>query len=354
MHSNRSPFVKLADPAGYVACRWNLASDAAARAYWIGFFHRQMNTVTQVGIDAAIARGESCEIAQARAGRFRNEFTARLEEFDSRPGDFGRVTILTFDAWRDEFLRKNGFSDPFIDLKNHENEKMLPLLPKVCRQLDALSGREQVCCVIEGVFAGNIFDMGVEATAKAYRENGLDFFATRKRLSPRPWLIDDFDGLVERLSGRPHRKAVIFIDNAGSDFLLGVLPMARWMANRGTRIVLAANEQPTLNDMSIDDLRQWWPRILQVEPSLAALPFELVSTGTAEPLIDLSSVSGEMNDASRDADLVVLEGMGRGVESNTDVEFRCNGLNIGMVKDGWVASQLGGKAFDLVCRFRQK
>ena len=88
------------------------------------------------------------------------------------------------------------------------------------------------------------------------------------------------------------------------------------------------------------------------EPSLAGLPIQLVGTGTGEPLIDLSEVSDELNAASADADLVILEGMGRGVESNLDAAFSCDALNIAMLKDEAVARYVGGKVFDLVCRFR--
>jgi len=344
-------FCRLADPKQYVACKWDLSADAAARTYWIEFFKKQMNTAVAVGV--AAARGESRESAHERAEGFRKAFAGRLGAFDERPDEFGRVTILTFDAWRDLFLREAGFRDPFVDLKNRENAKVLPMLPEVCGQLDRLRGQEQVCAVVEGVFAGNIYDMGVEATAKAFKDKGPDFFQVRSRLSPRPWLVDDFDELTDRLLGEAYHKAVIFIDNAGSDLVLGVVPLARWLAKRGTRVVLAANERPTLNDMSIGDLRSWWPRIVEAEPSLRGLPIELSGTGTGEPLIDLSSVSDELNELSADADFVVLEGMGRGVESNTDVALNCDSLNIAMIKDGWVAAELGGKAFDLVCRFRR-
>jgi hypothetical protein len=44
--------------------------------------------------------------------------------------------------------------------------------------------------------------------------------------------------------------------------------------------------------------------------------------------------------------------MGRGVESNLDAEFTCDALNIAMIKDEIVAKQVGGKLFDVVCRFR--
>ncbi len=265
----------------------------------------------------------------------------------------GRVTILILDKWRDTFLRKHGFVDAFIDLKNRENEKMLPLFPVVCRELDALHGEEQFRALIEGIFAGNIFDMGSDATAKRFLGQSPDFFQTRQSLAKRPWLIDDYDALATRLFHGPrHRKVVFFIDNAGSDFLLGALPMMRWLAMRGTAVILAANERPTLNDMTIHDIREWWPRIIEIEPSLANLPIHPVSTGTGEPLIDLAEVSAELNEASADADLVILEGMGRGVESNLDAEFSCDAVNLAMLKDEIVAARVRGKLFDCICQFR--
>jgi type II pantothenate kinase len=91
---------------------------------------------------------------------------------------------------------------------------------------------------------------------------------------------------------------------------------------------------------------------LEVEPSLGGLPISFVSTGTGEPLIDLEKVSDELNAAAADADLVVLEGMGRGVESNLDAAFSCDALNLAMLKDEAVAKRVGGKLYDVVCRFR--
>jgi type II pantothenate kinase len=263
------------------------------------------------------------------------------------------VTILTLDEWRDGILRKHGFLDAFAALKARENAAALPLLPKVCRELDRLSGPEQFTAMLLGVFAGNIFDMGAGVTAKAFLDGGPDFFSTRGGLRPRPWLIDDCDALQARLlNGPPHKKAVFFIDNAGSDFILGATPMIRWLAQRGTEVILAANERPTLNDMTIHDVRVWWPRIIDVEPSLAELPIRCITTGTGEPLIDLGQVSDELNAASVDADFVILEGLGRGVESNLEAKFSCDALNIAMLKDEGVAQRHLGRMFDLVCRFR--
>jgi len=103
--------------------------------------------------------------------------------------------------------------------------------------------------------------------------------------------------------------------------------------------------------MTIDDVRSWWPRIIEAEPSLRDLPITPISSGTGEPLIDLSMVSPQLNEAARDADLLILEGMGRGVETNLDAEFICDSAKLAMIKDPAVAKRHGGKVFDVICRY---
>ena len=48
-------------------------------------------------------------------------------------------------------------------------------------------------------------------------------------------------------------------------------------------------------------------------------------------------VSPELNEAAQGVDLVCLEGMGRGIETNLNAEFTCDALNLGMVKHPEVA-----------------
>jgi type II pantothenate kinase len=347
------PFVKLEDPARYAACPWNLSEDPEGRAYWVEFFKRHINTILKLGVEAAIARHETSISATTRADKCRVQFYEGFDRFSADPKAHGFVSILRLDKWRDRILREHGFVDAFVDLKDRENTKMLPILPAVCAEIDSLTGSAQLTALVEGVFAGNIFDMGADATAKAFLGRSPDFFNTRATLAKRPWRIDDYDALESRLLRGPvHRKAIFFIDNAGSDFLLGALPLARWLAQRGTDVVLAANERPTLNDMTVHDVRQWWPKIVEVERSIGKLPIWIVSTGTGEPLIDLLEVSDELNRAAEDADLIILEGMGRGVESNLDAKFTCETLKIAMIKDEAVAKRIGGKVFDVVCKFQ--
>jgi type II pantothenate kinase len=348
-----SPFCLLADPSNYVSAREDLRKEQDNRVHWIEFFRRHIHTLLKLSHEAGLARDLDAQDLERRAKDSLIEYEAILDRFLAEPMSQDKpVTIMTLDRWRDGVLRKRGFVDAFIDLKNRENAKMLPLLPAVCRELDALHGPKQLHAVVEGVFAGNIFDMGAEETARKFLSHSPDFFNTRASLPKRPWLVDDYDKLEQCLLHKIYRKCVFFVDNAGSDFLLGALPMIRWLAQRGTRVVLAANERPSLNDMTIDDVRTWWPRIIEAESSFSSLPIELVSSGTGEPLIDLLEVSHELNDAAKGADLLILEGMGRGVMSNFDASFTCDALNIAMIKDEWVARRFGGKTFDLVCRFR--
>jgi damage-control phosphatase, subfamily II, stand-alone protein len=347
------PFVHLKDPSTYVACDWDLTEDAFGRRHWVDFFCQHAQTLLGLGVTAAVARGESEAAAQGRAAACLAEFAPRFRAFDENPHAHGRVTILVLDQWRDDLLRKHGFVDAMIDLKDRENEKMLPLLPTVCGEIDRHPCGEQLITLVRGVFAGNLFDMGAGASAKLFKDGkGPSFFETRESIKPRPWLIDQFDAFKKRVMSEVYRKCVFFIDNAGSDFLLGAVPMMRWFAQGGMEVVIAANERPTLNDMTVHDVRRWWPRILQAETSLRDLPISIVSTGTGEPLIDLSGVSPELNAASIGADLIIIEGMGRGVESNLNAEFTVDAVNLAMIKDESIARRNNGTLFDCVCRFR--
>ena len=47
------------------------------------------------------------------------------------------------------------------------------------------------------------------------------FEKTRETLLPRTWAIDNLDTIIDRLTSHRYRKAVLFVDNAGSDVILG-------------------------------------------------------------------------------------------------------------------------------------
>jgi damage-control phosphatase, subfamily II, stand-alone protein len=119
----------------------------------------------------------------------------------------------------------------------------------------------------------------------------VPFRQTVEGLLPRPWAVDNLDAALDALTRpHPHTHAICFADNAGSDAVLGVhklmvatrkrhgclcttlpvrgiisllrlagiLPFARELLRRGTRVSLAANETPSINDITAAELQQVW------------------------------------------------------------------------------------------------
>jgi hypothetical protein len=49
------------------------------------------------------------------------------------------------------------------------------------------------------------------------------FLETRDSLIGRPCAIDDVSRTIDRLAGHRYKKAMLFVDNAGSDVVLGTV-----------------------------------------------------------------------------------------------------------------------------------
>ena len=340
--------------------------------------------------------------AAALARRFAASFDADLDRVAS--GDHaslfeGAPTVLKLCGLRDRALRDLGFEDCFLDVKTAENARALTTLPAVLREMDAIRDPgARIEALVRGVFAGNVFDLGAAASAARHADGDGGFEATRAGLKRRPWCVDHLDAFrdawlasatditskkktddVSSETSRvvsfpsPWKKCVLFVDNAGADVVLGMLPLCRELLRGGAEVVLAANERPSINDVTARELRALLPRVAEAERlgfsggftknenenaslgvfqrALDANTLVVVSSGSDLPVIDLSRVSAELVDAARGADLVVLEGMGRGIETNLFARFACDALNLGMVKHPEVAQCLRGTLYDCVCRF---
>lgn len=53
------------------------------------------------------------------------------------------------------------------------------------------------------------------------------------------------------------------------------------------------------------------------------------------------------------ADLVVLEGMGRAIHTNFYAPFQCDVLKIAVIKNRWLATQLGGSMYSVVFKYER-
>jgi type II pantothenate kinase len=362
-------------------------STRVGKEKWIAVFRASIPEFSR-----RAARDPRVADASALARRFAASFDADLDRVAS--GDHaslfeGAPTVLKLCGLRDRALRDLGFEDCFLDVKTAENAKALATLPSVLREIDAIRDPgARIEALVRGVFAGNVFDLGAAASAARHADGDGGFEATRAGLRRRPWCVDHLDAFrdawLECATAEttkdvvsdvvsfpsPWKKCVLFVDNAGADVVLGMLPLCRELLRGGAEVVLAANERPSINDVTARELRALLPRVAEAERArhvfnenenvhnenvfqraLDTNTLVVVSSGSDLPVIDLSRVSAELVDAARGADLVVLEGMGRGIETNLFARFACDALNLGMVKHPEVAQCLRGTLYDCVCRF---
>jgi len=343
-------FPLIADPSSYTANTIDMIDDVDNREYWLNVFAEHTRGLRRRAIHA-----DGRDDAEQRADRFATAFDDRLKTLWCDPLAHGDLSIMLLCQMRQDLLAEHGFDDPYHPIKSQENDQALRLLPDLLNELDALQGEALLRRLIEDCFAGNIFDLGAASTIGLYESGNMDFHAVRDRLPDRPWCVDDFDTLAEVWSRNDHRKAVVFIDNAGADFVLGMIPLIRSLLQRSTDVVVTANSEPALNDVTYEELVPLIDRIARIDGTFAdaldADQLTLVPSGNGLPVIDLSKVTGALADASKDADLLIIEGMGRALETNYHTRFTCDTLKLAMVKEQNVADHFGGKLYDVICRF---
>ncbi len=344
----------IADPQHYRACEWELATDAPHRAYWLNLFRTHIYSITDM------IRREGGPAIDARVDAFLADYLDGLRILDEDPGAWGgSLTVLKLTIYRQDVQKRHGFFDPFARIKAEETARAIELYPEVVAGLEGLGPRERMELIARGIFAGNEFDLGCTETTERYHSDGHDFAEAARRLPPRPWPEDDLDAwcarAVERRPG--YRRVLFFVDNAGADVILGCLPLARELTLLGASVTLAANTEPALNDITIGELDEALDRLRPLDPPLDAAMtagrLTTVASGCKAPLIDLTDITDACAAAARDADLLILEGMGRSVESNRTARFTCDSLRIALVKDSQVARQIGVALFSPVWRFRR-
>lgn len=56
------------------------------------------------------------------------------------------------------------------------------------------------------------------------------------------------------MESSPFHRVLIFVDNAGADIVLGMIPLAREFLRIGCEVVLAGNSLPAINDITAKEL----------------------------------------------------------------------------------------------------
>ncbi|XP_041012571.1 damage-control phosphatase At2g17340-like isoform X1 [Juglans microcarpa x Juglans regia] len=296
--------------------------------------------------------------ANIKAGIFAQRYAEILEDFKKDPESHGGPPDgILLCRLREQVLRELGFRDIFKKVKDEENAKAISLFAKVIHLSDAIEDEgKRLENLVRGIFAGNIFDLGSAQLAEVFSKDGMSFLASYQNLVPRPWVIDDLDIFKLKWSKKPWKKAIIFVDNSGADIILGILPFARELLRQGTQVVLAANDLPSINDVTYPELVEIISKLKDEHGQLMGVDTSnllIANSGNDLPVIDLTRVSQELAYLASDVDLVMLEGMGRGILTNLYAQFKCDSLKIGLVKHPEVAQFLGGRLYDCVFKYNE-
>ncbi|GMJ06688.1 pantothenate kinase 2 [Hibiscus trionum] len=372
-------FPLLANPKMYEPNTIDL-SDHKELEYWFTVLSEHSPDL----VDKAVASEGGTDDAKRRGDAFARAFSAHLARLMEEPAAYGKLGLANLLELREECLREFQFHDAYRSIKQRENEASLAVLPDLLLELDHMDEEARLLTLIEGVLAANIFDWGSRACVDLYHKGTIiEIYRMSRNKMQRPWRVDDFDLFKERMLGsdgkkpKPHKRALLFVDNSGADVVLGMLPLARELLRRGTEVVLVANSLPALNDvtaMELPDIVAEAAKHCDVlrraaeaggllvdamtntedgsKGNSSSVPLMVVENGCGSPCIDLRQVSSELAAAAKCADLVILEGMGRSLHTNFNARFKCEALKLAMVKNQRLAEKLiQGKIYDCVCRY---
>ena len=135
-------------------------------------------------------------------------------------------------------LNELGFPDPYIKMKQRENEDSLAHLSSRLAEIDKISNsKEKWTELIRGVLAGNVFDWGAKAVTdilEKEKDKILPFSAAMDTLQKRPWLIDHLEEFARRIE--IYQCCAVFVDNSGADIVLGMIPFVRQLLIRGMKV----------------------------------------------------------------------------------------------------------------------
>ncbi|RKP08492.1 hypothetical protein THASP1DRAFT_29717 [Thamnocephalis sphaerospora] len=352
--SGLAPLPKLADVRSYLPDTFSLANDADHQ-YWTAALERNLSNMGQLAIEW---QPDDPVNARKRVARFNDVFRKHLDRLRNNPGVYGALTVRSLLDLRERCLHEFGFYDIFEPVKRREVAASLASLPALLARLDDISDESiRLRALIDGVLAGNMFDWGSNQTLELLRNGELAFETAGERIT-RPSAFYQADDFIARvLNGPAYQQAVMFVDNSGADAVLGVIPFVRYLLKQGTRVILAANTVPALNDITANELTAVIPRIAEIDDEIAqawkAGHLTVIGTGSDSPCLDLRRLSEDLVVQCQSVDLVIIEGMGRAIHTNFYAKFTCDSLKIAVFKNKWAAATLGTDVYCGMCLFEQ-
>lgn len=286
---------------------------------------------------------------------FRTSIDKYIRELRENPIVYGPLTVRKIFEIREQYLTSFGIHDVFKLKKKKETSHAVAAFPELLQKLEQIDSKDRLELLLKCVLAGNVFDWGAHKVAEKMKDGfGIDdFYETLDNVTLDQEAITSMKAFCGNID--KYRSIVIFPDNAGIDFVLGILPFVREMLKMGKKVLIVANSNPCINDITypeMTDLLNSLPEKV-IKEGLISGRLECAESGQGSPCVDLSTIASEVNEkvTAMGTDLIILEGMGRALHTNFNAEFTCDSLKIAMIKSEWLAKRLNKKMFTSILKY---
>ncbi|OMH81380.1 Pantothenate kinase 2 [Zancudomyces culisetae] len=301
---------------------------------------------------------------------FKNLFSSRLDTLLHEPAAYGKLTIRSILNLKEQCLQICGFRDLFFEIKQKETNDAIAVLPGLLSQLDQITDRrELVKTLLDRMIVGNMFDWGSTEISSLMVNHAMSFENAKSKIIYNQKL-NNSDKLADKLAAHSsssshgdndsydhavYNQAVIFVDNAGADLVLGVIPFARFLLRCGTKVILAANSLPSVNDITCPELTDLVLKIAEFDStfqkSIENGNLQVCPTGSQGPCLDLSRLDERLVNRCPDADFIVIVGMGRAIHTNYHATFNVDCLKVAVFKSRLAAGAMGVDLYTGLCKF---
>ncbi|XP_063695827.1 4'-phosphopantetheine phosphatase [Culicoides brevitarsis] len=334
----------LLEPVVYNPDTLNLNDSPESKTYWFLCFQDLIGRLSKQA-------SKSCtdDDAEIRAEKLKQYYIKELTLLqDEKNNSEEPLTIRKYLDLHEHCLRLFNFVDPWKEQKAIENDFALIRLKSRLIEIDKLEGDERWIEIAKGLLAGNLFDWGCSSVSMMLEKNkSFGLTEAVDCIQKRPWVIDDLDDWLSKMRQPQNFKCcAIFADNSGVDVVLGILPFAREMLRRGTKVLLCANQEPALNDITHKELLGVIERCCLecqiIKTAYETGQLQIHSNGQSGPCLDFRQLPEELNIAliKHECDLIVIEGMGRALHTNLHAKFKCDVLKCLVIKNQWLAKNL--------------
>ncbi|KAJ2440059.1 hypothetical protein IWW46_004157 [Coemansia sp. RSA 2440] len=351
--SKLEPLAQLVNTAKcpYTPDTVDLTHEPRQQEYWISAMQRNTNGLLDLA-DSGALPGCSDPSSRQRLSRFVSLYLTHLHKLQHRPLSYGAMSVRALLGLREQCLHEVGLEDIFAGVKKHETDEALNALPALLHEIDAMNECDRPRVLLQNVLAGNMFDWGAAQLRGALAEGSLDLDKARDQITWRPEFDNGAD-FVARIQQHTYSQAVVFVDNSGADVCLGVLPFVRFLLQQNTRVVLAANSRPALNDVTDRELVDIVRRARVIDPAFRTDMLSVCGTGSSGPCLDLRKLDARLVQTSQNADLVVIVGMGRAIHSNYYARFSCDSLKLAVFKNQMAADAASAHIYDALCKYER-